>query len=176
MITGARVYVMQGDGGTLKVGVSNAPLRRLREVTSAVGLIYETEPLQDPFKVEELAHRILIKSGKHISGEWFAASPEDAIEAIKNALRGIQHVGLTTCPVNDRDTFRTALSALGMTACEFAHMTGHTKADGDAWWDWPPPIAMTLARFLLERPESKSVLATIAKEHKRPELLQLLPE
>lgn len=81
-----RVYVIEGDG-RLKIGVSFTPHLRVLRVRGALRVIYEAEPHPDAYKVEQMAHRLLALDGKHIEGEWFAVSLDEAIAAIARAER-----------------------------------------------------------------------------------------
>lgn len=78
----AHLYVMRNEHGHLKLGHSVNPLQRSRSLGSpqivfCSGIIDEVE------RVEKLAHRLLVLSGKHLKGEWFEASLEDAMHAIE---------------------------------------------------------------------------------------------
>ena len=86
MKTNAKVYVMRGDDGRLKVGHSRDPDRRSKEL-GGIEILHTTPTLEQAERIERLAHRLLALSGKHVRGEWFEANLEDAIAAIETAVK-----------------------------------------------------------------------------------------
>jgi hypothetical protein len=85
MRTNAKVYVMAGSDGAIKLGVSTDPARRLKEV-GADAILHETELLEHAERVERLAHRMLSLKGLRIRGEWFSASLDEALATIEAAV------------------------------------------------------------------------------------------
>lgn len=81
----ANVYVMT-DGTSLKVGHSIAPQARAKQLGS-IDILHLTDIIVEAEAVERTAHRLLKMSGKHLHGEWFSASLEEAVEAIERARR-----------------------------------------------------------------------------------------
>lgn len=97
-----RVYVIEGDG-RLKIGVSLRPRQRVFRVRGALSVIYEAEPHPDAYKVEQMAHRLLTLEGKHLEGEWFSVSLDEARAAIARAERIIDgHEPAPVEPVRPR--------------------------------------------------------------------------
>jgi len=92
--TNARVYIMKSDDGRLKIGHSVDPSRRSKQLGVAVSIMHETDVLDQAERIERLAHRVLALSGKHLCGEWFDATVEDAISAIDIAVRQAESVEL----------------------------------------------------------------------------------
>lgn len=89
-MTTARLYIMQDAEGLLKLGYSTDPERRRRQVEGIwrpVELVHQTENIENVERVELLAHRVLALHGRHVQAEWFAASVEDAKQAIAIAQR-----------------------------------------------------------------------------------------
>lgn len=87
MRTNAKVYLMQAKDGTLKLGHSRCPEKRAREIWCQPELVFQTDVLKCAERIERLAHRVLVLHGKHLKGEWFAATIEDGINAIEIAVR-----------------------------------------------------------------------------------------
>lgn len=87
MKTNAKVYVMVDGEGRIKLGHSNNPARRSKQMVRPVTLVHETDVIEEAERVERLAHRILALHGKHLRGEWFEATVCDAIAAIEIAVR-----------------------------------------------------------------------------------------
>ena len=83
----ARLYIMEADDGTLKLGHSVAPSRRAKELRRAVSIVHTTDVLEHAERIERLAHRVLALHGRHIRGEWFEATLDQAVEAIEIAIR-----------------------------------------------------------------------------------------
>lgn len=87
MKTNAKIYVMRAEDGTLKLGHSVDPERRAKQVGRAVEVVHETDVLEQVERIERLAHRVLALHGRHIRGEWFEASLDEAVRAIEIATR-----------------------------------------------------------------------------------------
>jgi len=83
----AKIYIMRASDGTIKLGHSVCPERRAKELGVPVDIVHQTDVIELAEKVERLAHRILALHGKHLRGEWFEASLEDAIKAIEIATK-----------------------------------------------------------------------------------------
>ena len=85
----ANVYVIGGDGGTVKIGMSSKPKVRVRALERSEGrqlavLHLVHRPLGDAEMVEDLAHALL--DAKRTDGEWFDVTPEEAIAAVTEAI------------------------------------------------------------------------------------------
>jgi|SRR3990172_2221340 len=90
----ASVYVIQSDAGPVKIGVSRQPTARLKTVmqyqpfdAKVVHSICDEEICA--FAIERAAHALL--SAYRQRGEWFNVSPEQAIEAIAQAIEQIKN-------------------------------------------------------------------------------------
>ena len=82
MRTNARIYVMQADDGTIKLGHSKDPERGRKELDVPVTIVHQTDVVEQAERIERLAHRVLALHGGHIRGEWFKATIDAAISAI----------------------------------------------------------------------------------------------
>lgn len=87
MKTNAKIYVMQADDGTLKLGHSKSPATRAKQLGRRVTIVHETDVIEHAEQIERLAHRVLALHGKHLRGEWFEAKLADAITAIEIATK-----------------------------------------------------------------------------------------
>lgn len=84
------VYVMDGETGEIKIGVSREPAKRLLQVRSNVG-----HPLEliaawahpQPYMVEREAHSDLAEF--RTTGEWFAIGVYTAFEAVCRAIQAV---------------------------------------------------------------------------------------
>lgn len=87
------IYVMHSPAhGLCKIGISDDPRRRLREVKKHRRLpdllLHREIPRPGPMlpsEVEALAHLVLAR--RHVFGEWFACAPVTAERAIALAVR-----------------------------------------------------------------------------------------
>lgn len=72
----------------LKIGMSDNPLKRMKQVQSGAGfplkLVYESEPVINPTTVERLIHKELLKYRK--GGEWFELDVKTAKKIIDKIL------------------------------------------------------------------------------------------
>jgi hypothetical protein len=74
MRTNAKVYVMTGNNGLVKVGHSRNPKGRLNELRRrAVSVEYETGVLREAEQIERSAHRLLQLAGRHVRGGYRVA-------------------------------------------------------------------------------------------------------
>lgn len=87
MRTNAKVYVLKAPDGTIKLGHAKNVERRKNEIGRHLDIVHQTDVLEQAERIERLAHRILALHGKHLKGEWFEATLEDAILAIEIATR-----------------------------------------------------------------------------------------
>lgn len=78
----AKIYVMD-DGRYRKIGFSSDPERRAKQVGPLARVVFEIEAA-DHVNVERAAHIRL--SDRRVAGEWFDASVDEAIEAVRHAL------------------------------------------------------------------------------------------
>lgn len=85
----ARVYVAEDATGRSKVGRSRHPVQRAKALAyrlqCAVTLRHQTGLRHDAGKIEREVHNLL--SAHDCGGEWFAVLPEEAIEAVRRAMR-----------------------------------------------------------------------------------------
>jgi hypothetical protein len=82
------VYVIKSTGGICKVGISNDPEERLRQLLTGHGLgleLVHVESVGDDAArlVERAAHRML--DNAKTGGEWFRVSADKAIQVVKIA-------------------------------------------------------------------------------------------
>lgn len=85
---GQFLYIMQ-SGEHVKIGVSGDPLARLSGVQTgnpeSVHLLYVFKPLARKASwVEGEVHKTL--RGRRVRGEWFAVTPEEAMDAVRRLL------------------------------------------------------------------------------------------
>ena len=81
------VYVIEASNGHLKVGISRNPNHRLARLQTATPLklsLVHIEPTDRAAEVEAAAHASL--ASKRLTGEWFAASLPEALDAIREAV------------------------------------------------------------------------------------------
>lgn len=81
------VYVMRGADGLVKVGYSNKPERRAKQVGNVIEIAHTSAFLEDAETIERGAHKLLRLAGRHIRAEWFSATVKEAIGAIERAQR-----------------------------------------------------------------------------------------
>lgn len=87
MKTNAKLYVMADAAGMVKLGHSRNPSKRSKQIGKGITLLHETDVLEQAERIERLAHRVLALHGRHLRGEWFEATLEQAIEAIEIAVK-----------------------------------------------------------------------------------------
>lgn len=89
-----KVYVM-GSGLDIKIGVSKDPQKRLTQMAignPAIELLYESDPLENAYKIEAAMHRKLSDKGK--GREWFSGIPRsDVIAEVKKEIEKSGIVG-----------------------------------------------------------------------------------
>jgi len=92
------VYVISGDHGRVKIGITANPAARIASLRTAsafpLSFAFIGAVMDSAFAVEQEAHRLL--AGHRGDGEWFQTSPEMAIAAIWGAAAtlGDKIVGL----------------------------------------------------------------------------------
>lgn len=86
MNTNAKIYVLQGDDGLVKVGHSVSVERRARQI-GGVTIAHQTQIKEQAEIIERTAHRLLRLAGKGVRSEWFSATVAEAIDAIRRAER-----------------------------------------------------------------------------------------
>ena len=88
---GAFVYVIEGEHGRVKIGVSSTPPNRLATLQTGspyrLHLAYATWAGEHAYLVEQEAHFRL--DAFRVGGEWFATSREVAVAAINVAAAGL---------------------------------------------------------------------------------------
>ena len=89
MRTNTKVYVLLAHDGLIKVGSSSDPERRLKELRVNGRIAYQTNVISESEVVERRAHRVLALTAQHVRGEWFVATVDQAIGAIKDAQRQV---------------------------------------------------------------------------------------
>ncbi len=140
----AKVYVFEASDGTVKVGHSRAPERRVTQVSrEKLRLAYVSELLVEAERVERLAHRLLAMAGKRLRGEWFSVSAHEAIEAIDRSLRICE--GLEPAPVVGPSSFLS----VNLSDQEAAALDRLRKSEPDL------PSRSEMVRRLIERSISK---------------------
>ncbi|MBF4328686.1 hypothetical protein EAY16_25770, partial [Vibrio anguillarum] len=75
--------------GLLKLGHSCNPEKRAKQIGRVV-IAHLTDVVEQAERIERLAHRVLALHGKHVRGEWFEATIEDAILAIEIATKQVE--------------------------------------------------------------------------------------
>lgn len=84
---GSFIYVMKGDHGYCKIGVSRNPLDRLATLHTAspvpLSMAYVAVTPGDAYNIEALAHAAL--AGQRVNGEWFNCSVSQAVAAVSGA-------------------------------------------------------------------------------------------
>jgi len=83
---------------------------RLKQIKCDGNIAYVTDVLDEVEKIERTSHRLLTLSGRHVRGEWFAASVKEAIDAIERAKRIVAGEELP-------------LDVVPSSVCEVIHMT-----------------------------------------------------
>lgn len=87
----AKIYVLKGDDGALKIGRSIDPSLRAKQVGRKAIVVHETEILPRAEVIERMAHRVMVLFGSHVGGEWFKATVADAKRAVAIAIRQVQN-------------------------------------------------------------------------------------
>lgn len=87
MNTNARIYVLRGEDGLVKVGHSVNVERRAKQIGGVAGIAHVTEVKEQVELIERTAHRLLRLAGKKVRGEWFSATLKEAVAAIELAER-----------------------------------------------------------------------------------------
>lgn len=102
----AFLYIVCDDYGFCKIGVAQNVEKRLRElqIGNASSLTLAWSHASDtPYAHEASAHNAM--RAKHIRGEWFECSPEDAVSAVFEAMGGERIEPPAKAPLAD-DTHR----------------------------------------------------------------------
>jgi len=87
MRANAKIYILHGDNGLVKVGHSTRVEKRIKEIRGVAGIAHLTEIKANAELIERTAHRLLKLAGKHVKDEWFSATVAEALEAIERAER-----------------------------------------------------------------------------------------
>lgn len=94
-----QVYVMQNDIGLVKIGVSNNPMVRARQITNSSGIktnvlnIYDTMGI-DAFIIEKELHKLFKCDRRH--GEWFNG---EILDVLSSVIVGLIHERSGNSPV-----------------------------------------------------------------------------
>lgn len=84
------IYVIVGDGVSIKVGISTRPKRRLRElqIGSSIKLrLFAAINVPDQKLAEVIERRVHRRlRARHLSGEWYFMPPEQAVQIIANLV------------------------------------------------------------------------------------------
>jgi hypothetical protein len=118
-----RLYVIAGDDGLVKIGVSIAPLTRLQdlqyETKANLELVWQSEPLIDCMKAEAFVHSGL--SAYKTRGEWFKCHAADAVgwcfdavaedEKLENKVTIQKHIRTTISMTADASILLEKLKA-----------------------------------------------------------------
>ena len=82
------IYAMIREDGAVKVGTSNSPAYRVKQVSSdirqCVRIACRTDMRADAAAVENVAHKLLAE--KQRCGKWFNVTADEAIAAITRAI------------------------------------------------------------------------------------------
>ena len=78
------VYIATDSCDRVKIGSSNNPERRAHQISA---VLYNHWPHAKAELVEHLAHEVLAE--KHLSGDWFVASPQEAEVAVQKAMEQV---------------------------------------------------------------------------------------
>lgn len=78
------VYIMKA-ADRIKIGISKHPAQRRKALGRSVEVVYQSEPTACARQIERLSHDILTRAGLHHHGEWFNASVDQGIAAIRTA-------------------------------------------------------------------------------------------
>jgi hypothetical protein len=92
-MAGTFIYVISGDHGRQKIGVSDNPRQRIRELQTGSPFTLKFEFVGQTegtgYDIEGEAHFLLHEHRQ--SGEWFVVPPEVAITAVMAAARRLGH-------------------------------------------------------------------------------------
>lgn len=140
------IYVIRSEGGPLKIGVAKNPKGRLASLQTAsaskLHLSFVTDLTEDATAIESAAHHILRL--KRLNGEWFAASVDEARQAISDAVRivgdGKNHQEQTSIFHCQGSDFRNWRARLSLTQQEAANALGVTKRAVQMWEAGERPI------------------------------------
>lgn len=119
------IYVIVGDGVSIKVGISVRPKRRLRELQTGSSIelrLFAAINVPDrelAERIERKVHRILRR--RHLSGEWYFMPPEQAVELIAGLAAKHMRSGAGT-EVEFRDTILASRAhPATQVVCECGH-------------------------------------------------------
>lgn len=84
------VYLIKSADGNVKIGISQNPDARLKELhvgnSSNMQLLYESKPIYNAPKIEHMLHKKYMK--QHVSGEWFKINDIPTLtEQIEEAIK-----------------------------------------------------------------------------------------
>jgi hypothetical protein len=108
MSVARHVYVLGGQSGPQKIGISADPTRRLQRVQShspdALLLHHQVLPEGDARLIERVAHRLLHAQRKH--GEWFDVEIAEAVAAVGRAVDLVEAGDLSTLGLSSSPLIR----------------------------------------------------------------------
>ncbi len=88
----SHLYVFQADDGPVKIGISENPVKRARELELSMGRAitrrFVSGSIADPRTVEIALHRHFV--GRRAVGEWFLVSFGEAVSAAQALLAPIE--------------------------------------------------------------------------------------
>jgi hypothetical protein len=92
------IYVIGGDGGTTKVGISQCPKERLLNIISNSGrsnlkIIYTENCKGLAREVEKTCLNLLRKQGHWVVGEWFGCPQEQIVAIIQDVAQIFLTIG-----------------------------------------------------------------------------------
>jgi hypothetical protein len=112
-IEGSFVYVVTGDHGRVKIGVSTNPSARMAQLRTASAFPLEFAFIgvtpASGYEIEQAAHAIL--SSHRQSGEWFAVPADMAVAAVQTASFRLNQNLLRVTPEQAEEILRIAASA-----------------------------------------------------------------
>lgn len=81
------IYIMIAENGLLKIGKSRNPKRRLLDLQPGSPVIITLHKVfcvayREVSQIETLVHKRLKSSKRHVRGEWFDATIEEAVSCI----------------------------------------------------------------------------------------------
>lgn len=99
-VQGCFVYVIEGEHGRVKIGISTNPSARLATLQTgspfALRFVFIGATPGNGFDIEQAAHSMLARF--RVSGEWFLTTPAVAVAAVQSAAF---QIGQKLLPIDD---------------------------------------------------------------------------